>query len=195
MGATVLVQILFSLLFLTNTHKSVTGTLVTEEQCHAIRVESEAWKPVGESTYNDADLIIDQIYLGNVCAAHNSTWLIEKNISAVFNIAVEWSDTRYEGVKLVSLPLDDLTSLDERETRRAINKVTHLLISYKEENANASILIHCNMGISRSATVLIRYLQLVHDMSYREALLYVKARRGVAKPNHLFKKILIKQDL
>ena len=59
------------------------GPIVTDEQCFNIRSRSIEWKYYQKDQYNDADHIIDNIYLGNICAAHNLTWLIEKNISYI----------------------------------------------------------------------------------------------------------------
>ena len=56
-------------------------------------------------------------------------------------------------------------------------------------------LVHCNMGISQSTTIIIRYLQIMHNMTYRETMKYIKTRRPFVKPNSLFKRILIKQDI
>jgi len=45
------------------------------------------------------------------------------------------------------------------------------------------VFIHCNAGISRSASVVIAYLMKKHGMSYQQAFLYLKKRRTVIKPN------------
>lgn len=168
------------------------GLTVTEEQCHYIRLRSNEWKKMTDS-YNDADYIIDNIYLGNICAAHNVTWLSEKNISYIFNVAQEWDSVIYEGIELFYFPLDDEVTLNEKNTRQYINKITNKLIETTMNNG--SILIHCNMGISRSSTILVRYLQIIHNLSYKQAIDYLKSIRPVVRPNNLFKRILIKQDL
>jgi protein-tyrosine phosphatase len=46
-----------------------------------------------------------------------------------------------------------------------------------------SVLVHCQMGISRSATVVIAYLMKHHDMSRDTAYRYVKERRPKIDPN------------
>jgi atypical dual specificity phosphatase len=48
------------------------------------------------------------------------------------------------------------------------------------------VFVHCNAGISRSATVVIAYLMRKRCMSYQQAFLYLKERRSVVNPNHGF---------
>lgn len=168
--------------------------LVSNEQCEQIYSAANNFKESPLMAYNDADYIVDNLYLGNICAAHNLAWLREKNISVIFNMASEWQPVEYAGIRVVYFPFEDTTTLDEKETRRYINKAVSALIDINERDM-PNILIHCNMGISRSATIIIRYLQIMHDMSYREALSLVKKLRPTVKPNRLFKKILIKQNL
>jgi protein-tyrosine phosphatase len=152
-----------------------------------------------KTIYNDADLIIDnivKIYLGNICAAHNLTWLNENNISIIINVASEWKEISYEGKDSYYFPFEDSINLDMKKTRQLINTITNLLVNHVIfNNGISNILVHCNMGISRSATILIRYLQMVNGMNFKEALNYIKNKRPVVKPNRLFKRILIGQDL
>jgi len=58
----------------------------------------------------------------------------------------------------------------------------------------ASVLVHCNAGISRSATIVISYLMHREKMSLREALAWVKARRKVISPNFGFVRQLIEYE-
>ena len=93
--------------------------LVSAVQCDTIR------RLANDTAYNDADSIIDGIYLGNVCAAHNITWLLETDISFVFNVASEWNGFAcHDRIRLFHFPFDDSTDLDIKTTRRLINRVT-----------------------------------------------------------------------
>lgn len=50
-------------------------------------------------------------------------------------------------------------------------------------NKNETVLVHCQMGISRSASIIIGYLMLKKNMSYDDAFMYVKTRRDIINPN------------
>lgn len=47
----------------------------------------------------------------------------------------------------------------------------------------SSVLVHCQMGVSRSSTVIIAYLMQYRSMSRAEAYTHVKKRRPMANPN------------
>jgi len=50
------------------------------------------------------------------------------------------------------------------------------------------VLVHCHMGVSRSATVVIAYLMKYFHMTHREAYNFVKKKRSVINPNEGFRK-------
>jgi len=51
---------------------------------------------------------------------------------------------------------------------------------------NACVLVHCNTGCSRSASVVIAYLMQSNGFGFDDALAFVKARRPNVKPNDGF---------
>lgn len=61
-------------------------------------------------------------------------------------------------------------------------------ISFREEGSK--VLVHCKMGISRSASVIIAYVMKVKNWSLTKAFQYVKNKRGCIKPNENFLKQL-----
>ena len=56
----------------------------------------------------------------------------------------------------------------------------------KEEH----VLVHCNAGVSRSATVVIAFLMKEKNFSFQEAFHHVKKRRPCIRPNEGFVKQL-----
>lgn len=171
-----------------------------EADCHELRFKAREWLPRGghnESVYNDADHIIDGVYLGNICAARNRSWLHVTGVQLVINVAEEWDDwirakQQLGGgsIRYRSFPFDDVVSLDQEVAFALIDRVARLLLDESDLHCRYPILVHCNMGISRSASVVIRYLQLRYAMSYREALRLIRSKRSVATPNSLLRKIL-----
>lgn len=53
-------------------------------------------------------------------------------------------------------------------------------------NKKSKVLVHCKMGISRSASVVIAYAMKAFNMSLEEALALVKKKRTCIKPNQAF---------
>lgn len=62
----------------------------------------------------------------------------------------------------------------------------HRLISDSVKNSKGRVLVHCQAGISRSATICIAYLISRHRLRLDEAYEYVKKRRSVISPNFNF---------
>lgn len=55
------------------------------------------------------------------------------------------------------------------------------------------VLVHCHVGVSRSATLVLAYLMLKQNLTLVEAICAVKESRGVI-PNRGFLRQLIKLD-
>ncbi len=66
---------------------------------------------------------------------------------------------------------------------------TYKFIS-KAIDSGGKVLVHCKMGISRSATVTIAYVMKKYAWSLDKALDVVKTRRTIVKPNKSFLKQL-----
>lgn len=54
------------------------------------------------------------------------------------------------------------------------------------KNEGSKVLVHCKMGVSRSASVVIAYAMKAYDWSFTEALEHVKVNRNCIKPNKNF---------
>ncbi|MCL4148508.1 UNVERIFIED_CONTAM: hypothetical protein GTU68_013577, partial [Idotea baltica] len=52
--------------------------------------------------------------------------------------------------------------------------------------AGGRVLVHCNAGVSRSASVVIAYLMRQYCMTFDEAFRFVKHRRSFIRPNEGF---------
>lgn len=60
---------------------------------------------------------------------------------------------------------------------------------------NGKVFVHCNCGVSRSATVVISYLMGEKQYSLKDAFLLVKKARNIIQPNLEFMKMLIDYEL
>mmetsp|Transcript_12818 Transcript_12818/g.39415 ORF Transcript_12818/g.39415 Transcript_12818/m.39415 type:complete len:129 (+) Transcript_12818:2046-2432(+) len=70
------------------------------------------------------------------------------------------------------------------------NLLVHLdeavaFIAEARENSS-SILVHCQMGVSRSASAVIAYIMKTYGWDLDRAHAYVKSKRNVVKPNKGF---------
>lgn len=79
-------------------------------------------------------------------------------------------------VECLDLPETDLRPIIDR-TNGIINAA---------EATNGRILVHCNAGVSRSASICIAYLIIMHRMSFENAIALVKSKRESIQPNQGF---------
>lgn len=139
--------------------------------------------------------IIDNIYLGNAMNAASQLTLKKYNINVIFNITKEISNyySNNENYKYFQYKLYDN---NEESILEYLEKTYDDIIEY-QKNKNSNILVHCYMGRSRSASVVIYYVMrtLRHsDGSYYtpdEAIDYVKDKRPIINPTFKFKNDLI----
>ena len=138
-------------------------------------------KTVLTPSYNQ---ITEKIYLGNEDTARDKVILKKLNISNIL-ICAEGCEPFYpDEFKYKILYLDDATDED--------------LLSWLKEgfefidSAENNIYIHCAMGISRSASVVIAYLMYKNKMSYNDAYNEVKNKRKEISPNTGFQEQLKK---
>lgn len=178
---------------------------VTAEQCEEIRQNAQYWKPEPDDEYNDADFIVDHLYLGNVCAAHNESWLRAHNVTYVVSMAHEWDQwdvaNTPPGIRFMHFSLEDSVLEDETEVSSTLDHVASLIndcvTAIRAEDSSQAVLVHCNMGISRSSAAVIAYLQRYRwpHRSYAKILAIVKARRPVVRPNNLYSRLLLRKEL
>lgn len=127
--------------------------------------------------------ILKGLYLGSFVGAKNKHYLLHKNVTDILAIleddhtAVYPNLFNYHLISLDDLPSSDLYSHFEK---------AHEII----EKAKGGTLVHCQMGVSRSATIVISYVMKKKKMCLWEAFGYVENIRSVIHPNAGFIKQL-----
>ena len=159
----------------------------------AVRMNNIERGPLGslyDLTY-DSTLIVDQLYLGNSCNARNYYELENNKVGLIINSSPCISnyfqnEFEYYNVKVEDiLGADILCHLDNTVTK---------MHEFIENNPQKSVFVHCFMGSSRSATIIIAYLMKYHNYNLRDALNFVKEKREVVNLNQDFFKQLSEFD-
>ncbi|XP_045775521.1 dual specificity protein phosphatase 13-like isoform X2 [Maniola jurtina] len=145
----------------------------------------------------DVNEVYPGLFVGDAVAAKDKAFLRRMGINYVLNTAEGKRYTQvdtdhmyyrdcpglhYKGFQLMDLPTTD------------ISKYFHIAANFIDEGISrgSRVLVHCMMGVSRSATCAIAFLMIKRGMSLTEALALVRSRRDI-HPNDGFIRQL--QDL
>jgi protein-tyrosine phosphatase len=141
------------------------------------------------SFFREPTHIIDNIYLGNARNAASFYDLKEKNIKLIINVTTEISEYYPQNFIYIKYDLYD----NNKDSIKNFLKDSYIKIKeFQEINKNRNILIHCFMGSSRSASILIYYiiktLKKDNGESYNldEAIEFIKTKREIINPSKKF---------
>jgi hypothetical protein len=123
--------------------------------------------------------IIDNIYLGSAFNSASYYTLKNLNIKKIINVTKEITpyfneNFEYKVYKLYDNNHDNISDYLE-DSYEYIN------------NTNDNILVHCYMGSSRSASIVIYYLMKKYDMTLEDSIKFVKEKRNIVNLTTKFK--------
>ncbi|CAG5133585.1 unnamed protein product, partial [Candidula unifasciata] len=125
--------------------------------------------------------ILEFLYLGSEWNASNLDELVEKGIGYILNVTKE-IDNFFEGkFQYYNVRVYDV---DESDLLKHWDK-TYKFIS-KARSHNSKVLVHCKMGVSRSASTVMAFIMKDQRLTVNEAFQFVKDRRGCVHPNSGF---------
>ena len=129
------------------------------------------------------EIIDNRVYLGSQLSASNETVINTLKISAILccgvGLRMEFADD--PSIRYYQLPIAD--SLDQEILPFVPHAVEFIEMALAE---GRNVLIHCHVGISRSASITIAYVMKALPMTYFAAHVHVKARRDCINPNRKF---------
>ena len=122
--------------------------------------------------------IIPSLYLSSSKIASDLTELKKYNIKSIINVTSDIPNYFEEDIEYLRIAIDDKITED-------IDKyfdITYKFINEQITKGN-SVLVHCQAGISRSATIIISYLMLRNKQTYSHVLDYIRSKRSKVEPN------------
>uniref|UniRef100_A0A671MDQ4 Dual specificity protein phosphatase 26 n=2 Tax=Sinocyclocheilus anshuiensis TaxID=1608454 RepID=A0A671MDQ4_9TELE len=138
----------------------------------------------GRAVISNADEVWPSLYIEENCAE-----IRRHRFTHVLNCA--HSSRRggeiYDGMGITYMGIDAYDS-PTYDMSANFNKAAEFIHTALKEGGK--ILVHCHVGVSRSATIVLAYLMLKHNMTLVEAIQKVKEGRGVF-PNRGFLRQLI----
>ncbi|XP_005104717.1 dual specificity protein phosphatase 12 [Aplysia californica] len=140
------------------------------------------------SIMETSDFIIEGLYLGPISSAKNEKDLRSKNITHVLSLLQK---PLHEAVRrnrtFKNLPAIDIEGCN----LLPLLSECFAFIDQAREN-HTGVLVHCQKGMSRSATVVIAYLMYKFNLSLRAAREKVRSCRPIICPNAGFEQQLLR---
>ncbi|ESN93831.1 hypothetical protein HELRODRAFT_88016, partial [Helobdella robusta] len=129
--------------------------------------------------------ILPFLFLGSEWNASNLDELHANNVRYILNVTREIANFYPETFEYVNVRVFD----DDHVDLLIHWESTYKFIS-KARDHNCRVLVHCKMGVSRSASTVIAYVMKERNMSAAEATKFVRSRRSCIQPNPGFKRQL-----
>ena len=144
--------------------------------------------------FTEPSYIIDNIYLGSAFNAASYETLIKYNIKIIINVTKEVScyflkHFNYYQCEIYDNNKESIFEHFDNINDFIVTKQCELLIN---NNWTGNILIHCYMGASRSASVVLYYLIKNKNYGFNDALNFLKLKRPLVNPTFRFTKDLAK---
>ncbi|XP_033846256.1 protein phosphatase Slingshot homolog 1 [Periophthalmus magnuspinnatus] len=136
-----------------------------------------------------ATLIFDHVYLGSEWNASNLEELRDCGVGYILNVTRE-IDNFFPGL----FSYHNVRVYDEEATDLLAhwNDTYNFIVKAKKNSSKC--LVHCKMGVSRSASTVIAYAMKEYGWSLEKAHNYVKQKRSIAQPNAAFMKQLAEYE-
>jgi len=141
--------------------------------------------------------ILSNLYLSSAEPAQNLTLLKQLHINSILNLTgykYNSNSLRYKPNYPPEITVLHIKIADEMDTKicdyfdEALCFIHNII---GNNNSSNRILVHCEAGISRSATIVIAYLMKYHHKSLKSAYNFVKQCKSNVGPNKNFFKELI----
>ncbi|XP_019960991.1 dual specificity protein phosphatase 26-like [Paralichthys olivaceus] len=156
-------------------------------------VELERLLFTGKAIMSHADEVWPRLYIGDQHSAENTADLSKHQITHILNAAHSKRGGQpgiYRGMKITykGIEAHDSCGFD-----MSVNFATAADFIHRALSRGDKVLVHCHVGVSRSATLVLAYLMLKQNLTLVEAICAVKDKRGVS-PNRGFLRQLIELD-
>lgn len=130
----------------------------------------------------DSSLITDNIYLGNAYNARDYYRLKQDNIGLIVNCTRDIPNY-FESTGEFQYERVDVQDVNDANILPYIKKCVPKIEKYIKKNPEKNVLVHCFMGSSRSATIVIGYIMKKFKLRRRDALNLAKEKRDLVNIN------------
>jgi len=155
-------------------HDGATGKFVASSTSAS---SSGVFMVVDTSPDEQLHCVVTGLYIGSQDAATNVSGLKEAHVTHILNCAKGLVIQPPAGITHKNLDLLDIPEQDLSKTFDIASDFIRLGI------IAGGVLVHCNAGVSRSASIVLAFLMQHHSMSLPAALELLKKARPAVQPN------------
>lgn len=139
----------------------------------------------GKTACNHADEVWPRLYIGDQEMAADRRELSRLGITHVLNCAQNKWRCGAEHYAGMNITYHGIEAHDSPAFDMSVNFYPAADFIHKALCGGGKVLVHCTVGVSRSATLVLAYLMIRHNLTLVEAIRTVKDHRGVT-PNRGF---------
>lgn len=159
------------------------------------KLEDEQDAKLNDKIYHDPystiDQIIPRLYLSNDFVARNRKILTDYHVTHILNLTTNIPNVFEPDIVYKKIIIFDF----ETQNISIYFDEAFEFIDNALKDENNAVLVHCNAGISRSASFIIGYLMKKNICkNYKEALSFVRFKRPIINPNKGFERQLINME-
>ncbi|KAK2837530.1 hypothetical protein Q5P01_014742 [Channa striata] len=147
----------------------------------------------GKAINSHADEVWPRLYIGDQLSAESCVELSKHQFTHILNAAHSkhrGQPDMYNSMKITYMGIE---AHDSCEFDMSVNFQAAADFIHRALSRGGKVLVHCHVGVSRSATLVLAYLMLKQHLTLVEAICAVKENRGVI-PNRGFLRQLIRLD-
>jgi predicted protein tyrosine phosphatase len=142
------------------------------------------WQTTLPARHFDADMIIDGLMLGSAEAAFDIVGLKERHIDSVLSIGSKFNDSMYTRDVIAHHLVVRAHDAPSQNLLRHFNATNRWLA--ERLASKSTVLVHCRLGMSRSASLVAAFLIATRDLSLDDALVVLRSKRPIVAPNRGF---------
>jgi len=145
--------------------------------------------PPGSRFGRSASLIVPRVYLSGYYTARDAEELSRLGITHVVSV-LEYVPDIPDNIAAQNRLHVCVADQPEEYILAHFEETTEFIRSALAESKSNNVLVHCFMGVSRSATVVCAYLVATTTKDAAESIKFVQSQRGIVSPNLGFRKQL-----
>ena len=152
-------------------------------KCYTIQEEQEFQRvsqliSTNKVLFDGSEIIKNKLFLGNYYSATQKEELKKRGVTHILMVGYLLHEFFPDDFEYGNIEIED----DEREN---IFRYFYTCINFIEESKIC--FVHCQAGVSRSASIVIAYVMYNLKLKYEDALKYVRDKREYIYPNNGFR--------